>query len=204
MKIKDVEHLKMIETVIQNCGQTMEEYFLNRRKLEIGLADWERSQRQKQNWRENRWKYLHGIRKFHRSTKGKEFHNTLSRFLASRDTVSKLAYYQSMKDRERGEVMENNVSGSNVFDRVNFVDLEEYREFLIGITSAVTHALIEERYYEPDINEAVEYKLFLAYLLERYCDTLNKLSCGRIDEIDWDFWQMLVAKEDVVQNEGGM
>lgn len=192
LKIRSEKHLGVLQECLQKAGFTsLEEFFLKRRRLEFALTDWERSQRQKQNWRENRWKYLKGIHKFHRSTRGKEFHNTLSRFLSSRDVASKLAYYQSAKDRERAltKVRE-------CFDAVSFEKLDEYREFLIGITSAVTHALIEERYYEPDLNEAVEYKFFLAYLVDRYVDTLNKIIEGRDEEVDWEFWQK-VAFVDV-------
>ena len=71
--------------------------FMKKRKITVGyLADFQKSQQQKHNWRANRWKYLKGINRFHRSTKGKRFHRELGRFLATRD-LSKLSYAEALE-----------------------------------------------------------------------------------------------------------
>ncbi|MEM1672920.1 MAG: hypothetical protein QXT86_12800, partial [Archaeoglobaceae archaeon] len=71
VKFKREEDRYLLEKEAEKFGLSLEEQFLKRRKLEIGLTDWEKRLDQKQNWREKRFKYLRGIRKFHRSTRGK-------------------------------------------------------------------------------------------------------------------------------------
>lgn len=179
VKFKKESDRLFLEEEAKKSGVSLEEQFLKRRKLEIGLTDWERRLNQKQNWREKRFKYLQGIRKFHRSTKGKEFHRRLGRFLATRDTSSKLAYYQGIQDKER------------FLESLRFDKVDEYREFLISVLSALTHALIEERYFEPDLDEAVRYKMFLGILLAEGVDVLKKVCEGRDNEIDFEFWEYI-------------
>lgn len=185
VKFKREEDRYLLEKEAEKFGLSLEEQFLKRRKLEIGLTDWERRLDQKQNWREKRFKYLRGIRKFHRSTRGKEFHRRLGRFLATRDTSSKLAYYQGEVEKER------------FFESLRFDKVDEYREFLISVLSALTHALIEERYFEPDLNEAVGYKLFLGVLLAEAFDVLKKICLGLDGEVDFEFWEFVCGLREL-------
>lgn len=115
--------------------QDLKELFIKRRLgLIKGLKNFRKSQQQKSNWRGNKWKYLSGIRRFHKSTAGKKFHRSLGRFLATRLT--------------RNE----SLSKTDVL------------EFVLGIASARTHALLEKEYYIP-IADQVEYEIFLEELL---------------------------------------
>lgn len=175
LKFKSESERKIVQEEAAKLGITLEEYFLKRRKLEIGLTDWERRLAQKQNWREKRHRYMRAIRRFHDSTRGKEFHKKLARFLATRDTSSKLAYYQSALDKEK------------FFESIDFNSLDEKRELLIAFSSLLTHALIEERYYAP-LQESVDYKLFLATVIVETLDTFYKLVTGKDEEVDWEFW----------------
>mgnify|MGYP001772659543 CR=1 FL=1 len=156
--------------------EDINEFLFQRRKLELGLVDKERSRLQKQNWRRYRWKYLKGIRRFHKSTAGKRFHKQLGRWLATRP-FDKIVYQWEQErkalDRER-EV-----------ERLK--DILTLREFLIAGTSAITHALIEKRYVGL-LEEEIEYDLFLEYFWDRYLDTLRSVDEGRLDLVDWDWW----------------
>jgi len=153
----------------------LEEFLVKRQELEIGLTDWERSQRQKINWQKYRWKYLKGIRDFHSSTAGKRFHRNLARFLVTRSPESFLKTYQSEKEKER------EVRG------LDLRKVKENLEFLIAVLSAGVHALIEERYYKASVDEAVEYKFFLSEMLNKVKEVLEWV-CGERDYVDWDFW----------------
>lgn len=182
LKFKSESERKIVQEEASRLGITLEEYFLRRRKLEIGLTDWERKLTQKQNWREKRHRYMRAIKRFHNSTRGKEFHKKLGRFLTTRDTSSKLAYYQSALDKEK------------FFESIDFNSLDEKRELLIAFSSLLTHALIEERYYAP-LQESVDYRLFLATVIVETLDTFSKLVTGKEEEIDWEFWYDLFSSE---------
>jgi hypothetical protein len=156
-------------------GLSLDEFLVKRQELALGLVDWERSQRQKQNWRKYRWKYLKGIRDFHRSTEGKRFHRNLGRFLATREIDSLLKVYQREKESER------ELRG------LDLRKVQENLEFLIAVLSVSVHALIEERYYRASIDEVVDYKLFLEEVLRKVKEVLDWLY-GEEEGVDWDFW----------------
>jgi len=155
---------------------SMEEFLKKRRELEIELTDWERSQAQKQNWREYRWKYMRGIKKFHSSTQGKKFHRQLGRFLATRD-FSDLSYLKRASTTERV---------------IECVDL------FVPLLSALTHALIEKRYYESNLSEEVDYNVFLEELIREVRDALNWLLGEGEKDLDKDF---LLAIIDITSPE---
>jgi len=59
-------------------------FLKSRKSLVKKLVNFRKSQRSKQAWQGNRFKYMKGIRKFHRSIQGKRFHRQLSRFMLTR------------------------------------------------------------------------------------------------------------------------
>jgi hypothetical protein len=144
---------------------SMEEFLKKRRELEIELTDWERSQAQKHNWRQHRWEYMKGIRKFHNSTQGKRFHRQLGRFLATRD-FSDLSYLKRASTTEKV---------------IECVDL------FVPLLSALTHALIEKRYYESNLSEEVDYNVFLEELIREVRDALNWLLGEGEKDLNRDF-----------------
>jgi hypothetical protein len=157
---------------------SLNEFLVKRGELELGLVDFERSQRQKQNWRKHRWKYLWGIRSFHSSTEGKRFHRNLARYLATRDSDSLLRLYQAEKEKEREK-------GNDY--RLDVRKVSENLEFLISVLSAGVHGLIEKRYYSVSIDEAVEYDLFLEELLRKVMEVIEWVF-GEREGVDFDFW----------------
>jgi hypothetical protein len=144
---------------------SMEEFLKKRRELEIELTDWERSQAQKHNWRQHRWEYMKGIRKFHNSTQGKRFHRQLGRFLATRD-FSDVSYLKRASTTEKV---------------IECVDL------FVPLLSALTHALIEKRYYESNLSEEVDYNVFLEELIREVRDALNWLLGEGEKDLNRDF-----------------
>ena len=121
--------------------ELVELFIKRRKKLLQRLKDFRKSQIQKANWRRERWKYLRGIRRFHRSTAGKRFHRALGRFIATRT-------FRVGKAGERSRTL-------STF---------EAAEVLKALTSAKTHAYIELEYYMP-LNEELDYLLFLEELV---------------------------------------
>jgi hypothetical protein len=201
MKFKSVVDEQVFREEWLRSGLSLDEFLVKRGELELGLVDWERSQRQKQNWRKYRWRYLKGIRDFHSSTAGKRFHRNLGRFLATRDTETLLRAYQKEKEKERE------------LRALNLRKVRESLEFLIAVLSAGVHALIEERYYKVSVDEAVDYKLFLEELLRKVKEVLDWLF-DEVEGEDWDFWigvvypkeweKMGLSIPEKVEEEGGM
>jgi len=183
MKFKSVVDEQVFRSEWLKSGLSLDEFLVKRGELELGLVDWERSQRQKQNWKKYRWKYLKGIRNFHSSTVGKKFHRNLGRFLATRETETLLKAYQREKEAER------ELRG------LNLRKVQENLEFLIAVLSAGVHALIEERYYRASVDEAVDYKLFLEELLGKMKEVLDWLF-EEVEEVDWDFWVGVVHSRE--------
>lgn len=113
-----------------------EELVETRRQLLEKMKDFRKSQTQKANWRRHRWKYLKGIKKFHRSTDGKKFHRTLARYLATR-------------------IVEN-------FCQNRFESTID--DILTAVSSARTHLYIDLGYYKPLVEE-VEYSELVEYYI---------------------------------------
>ena len=153
MKFKSKVDEEIFRQEFLRSGLSLEEFLIKRQELEFGLTDWERSQRQKHNWWKYRWKYLKGIRRFHNSTQGKRFHRNLGRFLATRDVETILKAWQREKGNERDE------------RSLDLRKLSENLELAIALLSSAVHALIEKRYYDASIEEAVQYNIFLEELL---------------------------------------
>jgi hypothetical protein len=183
MKFKSDIDERLFRSEWLKSGLPLDEFLVKRRELEFGLVDWERSQRQKVNWQRYRWKYLKGIRAFHRSTEGKRFHRNLGRFLATREPESLLRAYQREKEKER------ELRG------LDLRKVQENLEFLIVVLSAGVHGLIEERYYRASVDEAVEYKLFLEELLRKVKEVLEWVF-GEEEGVDWDFWVGVVCPKE--------
>ena len=183
MKFKSELDEQVFRSEWLKSGLSLDEFLVKRQELELGLTDWEKSQRQKINWQKYRWKYLKGIRDFHSSTAGKRFHRNLGRFLATREPESLLRSYQKEKEKER---------------ELRGLDLRKVKEnveFLVAALSAGVHALIEERYYKASVEEAVEYKLFLEEMLKKVKEVMDWV-CGEREGIDWDFWVGIVHPEE--------
>jgi hypothetical protein len=183
MKFKSDIDERLFRSEWLKSGLPLNEFLVKRQELELGLVDWERSQRQKVNWQRHRWKYLKGIRAFHSSTEGKRFHRNLGRFLATREPESLLKAYQREKEKER------DLRG------LDLRKVQENLEFLIAVLSVGVHALIEERYYRASVDEAVEYKLFLEEVLRKVKEVMDWVY-GEEDGVDWDFWVGVVHPKE--------
>lgn len=120
--------------------EMFEKFFNSRNSIIPKLKDLKKSQNAKQNWRENRSSLMSGIKSWHKSTEGKQFHRSLGKHLAT-----KITNKESVKDM--------GILSSK--DEWN----EKY-ETLKSLSSLRTHLYIETQYYKP-INEQIEFDLFM-------------------------------------------
>lgn len=117
-----------------------------RQSRKINLKDYRKSLVMKKQWRVNRFKLMSGIKRFHRSTKGKQFHRTFGKKVASRDWSSL------------------NESIISPLDKI---------ELLSALSSMRTHLVIGLK-FNSSIDEEVNYQLFYESSIEQIND-LEKL-----------------------------
>lgn len=196
----DLDRIIFEEEFKESGIQDINEYVLQRRRLEVGLTDLEMSRRQRENWRRYRWKYLKGIRRFHSSTKGKRFHRQLAMFLTSVPT-DKIVYNYG---KEREAIQKER-------DIAKIETTLQLVECMIALTSAFTHALIEKRYFML-LHEAVEYNLFLDEFIQVYERAIDGFKQGDYSKFDFDFmialvypgvWERVGLKLPMIDEDGG-
>jgi len=174
MFLTEIGRIDLIREVDQDFKPTddMLEIFVKiRRTLVPGLRNFRKSQVSKEQWRKNRYKLLKGIKRFHRSTKGKRMHRAIGRFLATRD--SSLGSFK----RKANE----------------YLEIHDVCEILKALTSVKTHNYIEFEYYHT-VDEEVLYQIFTEELLPAI-DRMEKAlisTKGTITKEDLDFLTRIV------------
>ena len=147
-KIKFCVEVNRIDLIDSECipHEAYEAFIKKRKKSVLGLKDFRKSQISKKAWRENRWQYLKGIHKFHRSIAGKRFHRAMGRFLATRlFDADRLKYLKQMQG-----------------------------EALTAISSIKTHFYIESQYYMP-LAEEIDFQLLFDYAVPLLIQAEEKL-----------------------------
>lgn len=147
--LTEVNRLDLLETRYDEISPEVFEFFIKRRRNIVPrLKNFRKSQRTKHAWDKNRWTYLKGIRKFHKSMQGKRLHRSMGRFLATR-------YFLKTKQTEES--------------------LELVKDLALKATSSMrTHIYIEQGYYMP-LSEQVDFELFTDYTLPILRDIETKL-----------------------------
>lgn len=147
MKFRDVEDVKLflievgrtdlLESIDDEYKPSADlfELLYDKRKPLQGLRDHKRSRAAKQSWRHHRYNYMSGIKRFHKSTKGKRFHRELGNFLTR-----------------------------TLFTNRKSIFAESMAECVASIASLRTHVYIEKQYYMP-LYESIEYSMFSDDLL---------------------------------------
>jgi len=100
-----------------------------------------RSQVQKHNWRAYRYRYMKGIKAFHRSTRGKRFHRWLSRYLALK---YRPGYHMSYKKHEAIKALSSLITHLAI-EADYYHPLMEHVEILLMIETATDWIIDEMR-----------------------------------------------------------
>jgi hypothetical protein len=103
----------------------------DREDKKIKLRDWNKASLTRKQWRTNRHKLMSGIKRFHRSTKGKQFHRKLGRKVATRD-------WSALNE--------------------TILSVEDKSDILSSLSSIKTHLYIGLK-YSSSIDEEVSYQL---------------------------------------------
>lgn len=131
--LAEIDRFDLVETKQGNLEWEPEQELIDaliqkRTGLIKSVKDFSKSQAAKASWRKNRYKIMKGIRKFHKSTQGKQFHRRLGNFLATR-------MIGIIKQSTQEKPKEENFSSSFI------------TESLKSISSLRTHLYIESEYY---------------------------------------------------------
>lgn len=132
VEIGRVDLLEQVDSDFVVPQELVELFIKRRRELLHRIKDFRRSQAAKGSWRRNRNKYTKGIRRFHKSTAGKQFHRAMARFLVTR----------TFEGIDRNEA------------------ITDMSEILKALSSATTHIFIELDYFHP-ISEEIDYQIFV-------------------------------------------
>jgi len=137
--LSEADRLDLVDTSIEEVPSEVFEFFIKRRRKTVRrLKDFRKSSTTKASWRKNRWVYMRGIKRFHRSIQGKRLHRAMGRFLA-------LRYFTKVKPT--GE------------------SLELVKDLALKAVSSIkTHFYIRQGYYMP-LAEQVDFELFMDYSL---------------------------------------
>jgi len=126
------------------------------------IKDRKKQRDAKNNWRRNKHKIKAGMKKWHKSTKGKRFHRSLGRFNALRE--------ESTSDIKLSQKM--------VIDA------------LLSLSSIETHMLLELKYYEPDFNALSEFLLIVEIFHEEAnsikADLIDAYTTGVINNTSYE------------------
>jgi hypothetical protein len=144
----DLGRIDLLESVDDLPQELFELWIKRRRPMVRRLVNFRRSNLSKSSWRQSRWKHLLGIKKFHRSVRGKRFHRAMGRFLATRIFRDKLPKLQKR------------------FESLDTLQID----FLKACSSIRTHLFIEGDYYQP-----LEEEADLFQLLEYAIPVLNSI-----------------------------
>ena len=157
----------------ENLGELMELFIKRRRPLVRKLVNFRRRQIQKGQWRKQRWKYLRGIRKWHRSVKAKRFHRAMGRYLATRIFRPKM---------------------TTLANRYESLDpLQD--EALKAISSIRTHMYIDLGYYQS-IEEEADLFCLLEYAIPILNEVEIKLFQNSDTELTEDEMELLLRLVD--------
>lgn len=168
----DIDRLDLLESEDPIDPELFELFLKKRKPLVTKMKNFRKSQRQKQVWREKRFKVLTGIRRFHRSVRGKRMHKAIGRFIATR----------IFRDED--------------------LKLNDAHEALKAISSIRTHIYIEADYYMPlqeevEFREFVDYAIPVLGHLE-FCLFEDSSYIPLNDELEL---LLRIVQPDVLQKE---
>ena len=133
----EINRLDLIDS--ESIPDDVFEIFIKQRRQRVNrLKNFRKSQNTKSAWRKSRYTFLKGIKRFHRSIKGKRLHRSMGRFLALRNFPNKRPARES---------------------------LERVKDLVLKASSSIrTHMYIEEGYY-MSLDSQVEMELLAEYIL---------------------------------------
>jgi len=166
----EIDKLDIVNTDFEVTEEMNKIFIQKRRGLTKKYKDFRKSQNTKLSWIRGKWKFMKGIKKFHRSTEGKRFHRDLGKFIVTHNFEGGLI--ASLKE-------------SNLLSNVI--------ECLKALSSVRLHAYKELEYFDTVLN-TVEYELFIEELNSMLNSIEKKLI--KFDELNVDELEFLYRITD--------
>ena len=159
----DSGNLKLINLSPEDLDEGMFSSFIKtRRNLVSNLRDFKKSNRQTSVWKEQRFKYLQGIKRFHNSIQGKRLHRTMGRFLATR--IFNLNP-NNLRSRSMLRASESSLKAVSSVRSHAYIELEytypileevqlyDWLEYAIPLLNNLEMKLFEDNSYQPTDDE---------------------------------------------------
>jgi hypothetical protein len=148
--------------------ELLELFFSKENSLFTSLKNHKKSKSMESVWRHHRYKYMRGIKAFHKSTEGKRFHRELGRFIATHNFEK--GFLSSIK----------NESYHTIY------------AYLKPFSSIKTQFIISQEYYRPIVESVDLHLTFIdAIVLEKRMSD-HFLLGKKLDNDDYDFVLRLV------------
>ena len=156
IKFKNEHDKSMFELEVGNnpTEEMVESFIKSRKTLVKKLVDFRKSQDQKSSWRQNRFKLMKGIKKWHKSTLGKRFHRQLGRFIATR--VSKNEDFNRMETLKAITSLRTHlyIEGCYYRDLESDTDFNLLFEYSLPLLLSVEQKILEHVSEDLTIDEA--------------------------------------------------
>lgn len=176
LELGKIDLLSEVTNIWEPTPEMIELFISKRKEILPSIRDFRKSQNAKAGWRKNRAHIMSGIRKFHKSTKGKRFHRSLGTYLSTHEF-----YTEGIKLSE------------------NKYGILGIAEFLKAISSSITHMMIEAQYYMP-MDEAIGYEIMLEDMILNLTSIINKVLKGLdLDLEDCEVVCVLIDPDTVME-----
>jgi hypothetical protein len=183
MKFHTALEKKIYEGELKEASINEFDFIKRRRQIIKSLKDRKKSKETKKSWKVNRFKFMKGIKRFHKSTQGKRFHKDLGRFLATRD-FSSLAY----RECQEAVVPITSCLTHAYYELEWYMSVDEgvdYNLFLDELYDEVLSILGKLKEYKPNTEEHFEFLLRVcetSALIKSFADKYNK-SEGEVEKL---------------------
>ena len=200
-KFLNDEEREMFEWELKQSGSFKDMFIRNRKELVGRMKDYKKSKAAERGWKGKHYTYLKGIKRFHRSTRGKKFHRLLGRYLSGR-LMSRRMKSENFYDLgiALSSVMTHALLEKAYYmpDLTEAVEYEEFSEFVIPEISRI---LLEIDNGEYQLENHADFLLRLVHpsvLIEELAEELQK----PVEEIK-ERWEKIVAAMNKSEEEDG-
>lgn len=201
----EVERPQLIGEVSEEWkpSQELVELFFKRRRELVGkIKNFRKSQNTKQQWRKDRYKMMTGIKRFHRSTAGKQFHRSIGRFIATRESLSTENMLESVSVLKALSSLKTHsfIEVDYYMSLSEYVDYLIFLEELIPTVDRVEKAILNFSFdIEPDDEEFLIRTTEAASIWRQLADQAGKT----VEEVEqaWEQVKQELITQDITEDE---
>lgn len=200
-KFLNEDERDMFEWELTQSGSLKDMFIRNRKELVGRMKNYKKSKAAEKGWKGKHHTYLKGIKRFHRSTRGKKFHRLLGRYLSGRLMARRM---KSESFYDLGIALSSVMTHALLEKAYYMPDLTEnieYEEFAEFVIPEISRILLEIDNGEYDFEKHADFLLRLVHpsiLIEEIAEEVKK----PVDEIE-ELWNKLKNEMNRSEEEDG-